>query len=287
MRTYREVFGRGKIAIGVVHLGPLPGSPRFRGDLAGVVATAVGEARTFARGGFDGLIVENYGDLPFMGEKVGPETVAAMSIAAAEVRKAVSIPVGINVLRNDTEAALAIAGVCGCEFVRVNVLVGAFATSEGLVEGRPGETARLRMALAPEALVLADALVKHAYPLAPRSLADDALDVAERGGADAVIVTGPRTGKPPSARDLEVVRASLSGAGLDVPILVGSGADPSNAENFLRLSDGLIVGSYVRRQGKAGERIEPRKVMEMGKIKRRFAGRGARGKSSPGGRSGA
>jgi membrane complex biogenesis BtpA family protein len=282
VRTYSEVFGKGRVLLGVIHLGPLPGSPRFQGDLEAVVEAAVGEARIIAKSGFDGIVVENYGDLPFMGEKVGPETVAAMSVATREVKDAVGVPVGVNVLRNDAEAALAIAGACGCEFVRVNVLVGAFVTSEGLIEGRPGEVARLRMGLAPDSLIFADTLVKHAYPIAPRSLADDALDVAERGGADAVIITGPRTGKPPSADDLEVVRASLDGAALEVPILVGSGADPSNARDFLRLSDGLIVGSYIRRDGKAGKPIEPRRVLEMGKIKRSFAESRTRGRIKTG-----
>ena len=276
----------------MIHLGPLPGSPSFDGDLAAVIEVAVEEARILDKSGFDGLIVENYGDLPFMGDTVGPETVAAMAVAAREVKKAVRIPVGINVLRNDAEAALAIAGVCDCEFVRVNVLVGAFVTSEGLIEGRPGEVARLRAALAPDSLIFADALVKHAYPLAPRSLADDVLDVAERGAADAVIVTGPRTGKPPSADDLEVVRASLREAAIEMPVLVGSGASPANARDFLRLSDGLIVGSYIRKSGKAGKPIEPHKALEIGKIKQGFAdNKLSRNKnrrtSRSGGRSGA
>jgi predicted TIM-barrel enzyme len=68
------------------------------------------------------------------------------------------------------------------------------------------------------------------------------------------------------------VRATLKGAGLAVPVLVGSGADPSNADDFLRLSDGLIVGSYIRENGRAGEALDPRKVRQMGEIKQRFAG---------------
>jgi membrane complex biogenesis BtpA family protein len=272
VRSFEDTFGRGKILLGVIHLRALPGSPAHLGGLTGVVTAAVEEARTMARAGFDGLVVENYGDIPFLSERVPAETVAAMAVVASEVKKAVDIPTGINVLRNDAESALAIAGVCGCEFVRVNVLVGAFVTSEGIVEGRPGRVARWREAIAPDALILADTMVKHARPLAPTSLGEDALDVVERGKADAVIVTGPRTGRPPEAEDLETVRARLEGAGLGVPILVGSGAEPSNAEDFLRLADGLIVGSYIRRGGMAGEEIDVDRALEMGELKRRFAG---------------
>jgi len=272
-RSFDDVFGRGKLLIGVVHLKPLPGSPGFGGNFAGdVVRSAVEDARLMAKSGFDGLVVENYGDIPFLGDRVEPETIAAMAVVASEVKQAVELPIGVNVLRNDAQAALAVAGVCGCEFVRVNVLVGAFVTSEGLIEGAPGEVMRLRSRIAPNALVFADTMVKHASPLAPTTLGDDVLDVVERGRADAVIVTGPRTGRPPAGDDLEVVRASLKAAGFSVPILVGSGADPSNAEDFLRLSDGLIVGSYIRKHGRAGEEIDAERALEMGEIKKRFTG---------------
>lgn len=266
---FRDIFGSGKILIGVIHLGPLPGSPGYRGSLKPVIESAAGDARIMAGAGFDGLIVENYGDIPFLGDRVGPETVAAMAVAVTEIKKAVQLPVGVNVLRNDAGAALAIAGVCGCRFVRVNVLVGAFVTSEGLVVGKPAEVARLRRAIAPDALILADTMVKHASPVAPTTLGEDVLDVVERGRADAVIVTGPRTGRPPAGDDIEVVRASLKGACLDRPILIGSGVDSSNAEDFLRLGDGLIVGSYIRRDGRAGEEVLCERAAEMGEIKRR------------------
>jgi uncharacterized protein len=267
---FRGIFGAGKVLIGVIHLSPLPGSPAYGGSLRSVVARAAKEARLLAGCGFDGLIIENYGDLPFMASRVEADTVAAMAVIASEIKQAVKVPVGINVLRNDARSALAIAGVTGCEFVRVNVLVGAFATSEGLIAGEPGEVLRSRDRVAPGALIFADTMVKHASPLAPTTLGEDVLDVVERGRADAVIVTGARTGRPPAADDLEVVTASLKAAGLAVPVFVGSGADPDNAGDFLRLSDGLIVGSYIRRGGRAGETIDPGRAARMSKAKHRI-----------------
>jgi membrane complex biogenesis BtpA family protein len=269
-RRFRDVFGSGKALVGVIHLGALPGSPAYEGDMRAVVGRAVREARLLAGCGFNGLIVENYGDLPFLSGRVEADTTAAMAVVASEIRQAVRIPLGINVLRNDARTALAIAGVVGCEFVRVNVLVGAFTTSEGLVEGEPGEVQRYRDRVAPGALIFADTLVKHASPLAPTTLADDVLDVVERGRADAVIVTGARTGRPPAGDDLETVRTTLRDAGLAVPVLVGSGSNPLNAEDFLRLSDGLVVGSYIRKHGRAGEAIDGRRAAAMGKIRHRI-----------------
>jgi membrane complex biogenesis BtpA family protein len=268
---FTGTFGRGKIGIGVVHLSALPGSPDFGGNLSHVVERAVGEAEILKEAGFDGLIVENYGDLPFFKSKVGPETVAAMTIAAREVRRSVDMPLGVNVLRNDYEAALAVAAACGCEFVRINILVGAFVTPEGIIEGEPAKVLRARRRLRPDTMIFADVMVKHATRLAATTIRDDALDAAERGKADCLIVTGPRTGSPPSGEDLKAVRAALREVDLEVPVMVGSGITPSNAEALLKLSDGVIVGSYIRKHGRAGEEIELKRAQEIGRIKKEVA----------------
>src|SRR3954471_15056807 len=108
--------------VGVIHLDPLPESPRFQGDLPAVVAAAARDARALAEAGFDGIIVENFGDAPFVPDRVSPVTVAAMTACALAVRApAPGLPLGINVLRNDAEAALAVAVAASAEMVRVNV----------------------------------------------------------------------------------------------------------------------------------------------------------------------
>jgi membrane complex biogenesis BtpA family protein len=269
---FDDTFGSGKLCIGVVHLAALPGSPDFGGSLEQVIDRARREAEAIEKAGFGAVIVENYGDLPFYTGRVGPETIAAMAIVSRGIKQAVGIPVGINVLRNDYEAALAIAATCGCEFVRVNILVGAFVTTEGMIEGNPARAIRLRQRLAPRTMIFADIMVKHAYPLAPTSVGDAALDVVERGKADCMIVTGPRTGSPPSGEDLRVVHSRLDEAGMSVPVLVGSGITPSNAENFLRLSDGFIVGSYIRQDGRAGAEMDLDRALELGRIAKEVTG---------------
>ncbi|MGH7161872.1 MAG: BtpA/SgcQ family protein, partial [Planctomycetota bacterium] len=59
--------------LGVVHLLPLPGSPRYAGGIDAVVARAVKDARAYAAGGADAVIVENYGDAPFFKADLPPE----------------------------------------------------------------------------------------------------------------------------------------------------------------------------------------------------------------------
>jgi membrane complex biogenesis BtpA family protein len=269
---FRDIFGVAKPMIGVLHLPPLPGSPDFGGDVPAIKERAVREARVLADTGYDGLIVENFGDLPFLKYSVGPETVAAMAVVAEAVKGAVDLPVGVNVLRNDYASALGVAAACGCEFIRVNVLVGAYVTPEGLIEGRPAEVLRLRQRVAPDKLIFADVCVKHARPIAGTTIDDEAVDAVERGRADCVIVTGARTGGAVAAEDVRAVRTRLDLEGLRVPVLVGSGVTASNAPEMFGLCDGIIVGSYIRRMGRAGGEIEPAKAAELAEIRQQVEG---------------
>src|SRR5438874_2639647 len=90
-----------KLLIGVVHLKPLPGSPRWAGNLEALIDFAVADARAYERGGVDAIITENFGDAPFTKGAVAPETLTAMTAAGRAIRAAVKVPIGFNVLRND------------------------------------------------------------------------------------------------------------------------------------------------------------------------------------------
>ncbi|MCI0527548.1 MAG: hypothetical protein L0Y56_08915, partial [Nitrospira sp.] len=105
----KEIFGVAKPVIGMVHLLPLPGSIRNRLPLSEIMDRALEDARELEEGGVHGAIVENMGDLPFRLSKVKPHTLSAMAIIAHEISRKIQIPLGINVLRNDAQAALAIA----------------------------------------------------------------------------------------------------------------------------------------------------------------------------------
>jgi len=256
-----ELFsGPSPLFIGVVHLLPAPGAPRFGGSVEALLARAAADARALVAGGVDALLVENYGDAPFFAASVPPETVATLALALREVRaQAGARPVGVNVLRNDARAALGLCASAGARFLRVNVHTGAMVADQGLLQGRAAETLRERARLCPAAALLADVHVKHATPLGSESLAEAAADAAERGGADALIVTGSRTGAAPAVEALERVRARAGEAAL----LVGSGVDEHNAAELLARADGAIVGSALERAGRAGEPVEEARVARL------------------------
>lgn len=256
-----DLFGVRKPVVGMVHLPPLPGAPRWAGSMAAVLERALADARALAGGGVHGILVENFLDAPFYPERVPAETVAAMAVAVAAVARTVPVPVGVNVLRNDAAAALAVAAATGARFVRVNVHTGVMLADQGWLEGRAHETLRLRARLFPAhpPAILADVLVKHAVPPAALDLAQTARDTWHRGLADALVVSGEETGAPTEAARVEAVKAAVPNA----PVWIGSGLTPENAGTLLAAADGAIVGSALAHGGRAGSGIDPERVQRL------------------------
>jgi len=232
--------------IGMVHLAPLPGSPGSELPLERICRDACRDALTLAEAGFAALVMENFGDSPFRASTVDPHTVAAMTVVARALRAQVELPLGINVLRNDALAAIAIATVCEAAFVRVNIHTGVYATDQGFIEGRADETLRYRRKLGSRTAIFADVHVKHASPLLAQPIAEAAEEAAYRGRADGLIVSGSATGKPTSMLDLRSVREAVP----DRPIWVGSGATVQNVRELLTVADGVIVGTAIKQDGR-------------------------------------
>jgi len=248
-----------KILIGVVHLQPLPGAPRWRGDMESVIEFAVNDARAYERGGAHAVFIENFGDVPFTKGSIAPETLAAMAAAGRAIRQTVDLPIGFNVLRNDARAALALCAVCDGAFIRVNVHTGAMLTDQGLIEGNAYETLRYRHRVCPGAQIFADVHVKHAVPLGNWSIEDAARDTVERGLADALIVSGAGTGLQADLADVERVRRTAP----TTRILLGSGTTLANVRAFLPAADGFIVGSSLKLGGKLSNPIDPKRVAAL------------------------
>jgi membrane complex biogenesis BtpA family protein len=255
--------------IGMLHLPPLPGAPRFAGNLEAIRRQVLEDAAALVEGGAHAAILENFGDAPFYPGRVPAITIAHMTALAAEVRREFELPLGVNVLRNDGLAALAIAHAAGAQFIRVNVLCGARLTDQGVIQGIAHDLLRERAALDSEIRIFADVNVKHSAPLAACPLADEVADLIHRGGADAVIVSGAATGKP---ADLEELREVKAAAGPN-PVLVGSGASAETISYHLSHADGFIVGTGIKRDGRVENGIDPQRVRALVETVEQFASR--------------
>ena len=254
-----SIWGERAPLIGMIHLLPLPGSPGWGGSMEPVLERARQDALALTESGFDGLMVENFSDVPFLRGSVPPQTVAAITAAVLEVRNETSLPVGVNVLRNDALAAIGIASATGARYVRVNVHTGSMWTDQGLIEGDAAETLRVRVQLQAEVAIFADVHVKHATPPQGAEIGESASDAWARGKADALIVSGTGTGRPTATAELEQVRSSVPGA----PVLVGSGVTADNVEDMLRRSSGAIVGSAVMAGGLAGAGVDVARAKKL------------------------
>ena len=265
--AFQTRFGRGAI-IGMVHVGALPGAPRYAGSMQNVIDAAIRDARALRDGGCNAMAFENFGDRPFFKECVPAETVAALTRVIAEVAAEVKLPFGVNVLRNDAASAIAIAAATGAAFIRINIHTGAMLTDQGIIEGRAAETLRKRAAIAPDVLIFADHMVKHAMPMVAIDEIQAAKDLRHRGFADGIIVSGAETGAEPDRASFAALREALS----DVPILIGSGLTVANADAFAD-ADAAIVGTSIKIDGRVEAPVDPDRVARLVAAFRRPFGR--------------
>jgi uncharacterized protein len=175
------------------------------------------------------------------------------------IQNLVTLPVGLNVLRNDAKSAMAIASCVQAQFIRVNVLMGVMATDQGLIEGEAHQLLRYRRELGCDVKIMADVLVKHARPLSSPNLTVAVKDTIERGLADAVILSGWATGSPPNLEDLELACSAAN----NTPVFIGSGANWENIATLMQAANGVIVSSSLKRQGQIEQPIDPIRVSQF------------------------
>ncbi len=251
-RSIEQLFGLRRALIGMLHLEALPGTPLAQRQVRQIAAAAVAEAKLYQEAGFDGLMIENMHDRPYLKRIVGPEIVAAMTVVALEVRAAVDLPLGVQVLAGADRQALAVALASGAVFVRVEGFAFAHVADEGWIEADAGDLLRYRRSIGAEQVqVWADVKKKHSAHAVTADLdLVEAAQGAEFCCADGVIITGSSTGRPADAAEVTAVAEAVA-----IPTLVGSGVDPQNVADY-RAAAGLIVGSAVKFNGRWQEGVD-------------------------------
>jgi membrane complex biogenesis BtpA family protein len=251
-----SLFGVERALIGVIHLQALPGTPASKLDLTAITETAVAEALIYHAAGFHGLIIENTHDRPYLKSHVGPEIVASMSVAAAEVRHTVALPLGIQVLAGANTSALAVALASGASFVRVEGFVFAHVADEGLIEASAGPLLRYRRAIGADHIrVFADVKKKHsAHAITSDVDIVETAMAAEFFAVDGVIVSGLATGQPADPGEVQSVSRAVS-----IPTLIGSGITAENISQFSD-ADAFIVGSSIKAGGYWPNPIDPERA---------------------------
>ncbi|MBS3761553.1 MAG: BtpA/SgcQ family protein [Halodesulfurarchaeum sp.] len=249
--------------IGMVHLEALPGAPNYQGARERIKAAMLRDASRLEAGGVDGILVENFGNEPFYAEDVPKHVVASMTALVRTLKQKTDLPVGVNVLRNDAEAALSIAAATNASFIRVNVHTGERVTDQGRLNGRAAETVRLRDRLDADVGILADVDVKHSAPVTKRPVNEKVRELIERGHADGIIASGAGTGRKTDRKHLEAVIAARDESNPDVPVYVGSGVTAESVSDTLDVADGVIVGTGLKEGGETKAPVDEDRVREL------------------------
>ncbi len=248
------------IVYGVVHLKSLPGSPGNYLPLDEIIELAQEDVNNLIFGGVDGIIIENFGDIPFVKDDISKRTLASFTTVVENIEYDRDIKVGINVLRNDGISALSIAEATKADFVRINVLNNVMMyTDQGIIEGKAHEIAQFKNSLNKEIEIYADVFVKHAVPPEGSKIENHTEELIHRAGADVVIVTGDGTGHEINIEDLNKVRDIVPQGKL----AIGSGVNEENIEQYVDLADILIVGTNFKVDQDVSKRVDQRSVEQL------------------------
>lgn len=264
----QDVFPNEKSVIGMIHVAPLPGTPRHSSSLHAVLEKARVETRILAEAGFDAVLIENMHDVPYLNGGVGPEITAAMTAVGVAVRDEWQaargcsadqpVPFGVQILAAANREALAVALACEAAFIRVENFAYAHVADEGLMPvADAGPLLRFRKQIGAEHIkIFADIKKKHSSHAVTADVSlEEAARTAEFFGADAVIVTGTATARPTAVEDVATVRAAVQ-----VQVAIGSGLTPDNLPALWPHADLFIVGSYLKRDGLWSNPIDPERM---------------------------
>jgi membrane complex biogenesis BtpA family protein len=252
----RELFGVDKPVIAMAHFGPLPSTPLYdhAAGVDGLFEAVQRDVRRLLDGGVDALMFCNEADRPYT-LRADVADVATMAHCIGQLGR-LDRPHGTDFLW-DPMAALALAAATRATFMR-EVVTGVYESDMGLWQPDAAALWRYRRTLgATHVRIFGNVTPEFASALGGRSPAERAHSAVVSSLLDAVLVAGPRAGAAP---ELEVVRSVKAAVGADVPVLLNTGARSDNIGEFLRVADGVIVGSWLKVDGYTWNPVDPSRV---------------------------
>jgi len=255
-----KLFGLNKPVIGMIHIGALPGTPNYGGEVKSIIEEAKQEAEIYRDSGIDILMIENMHDTPYLKRKVGPEITSLMSVVGYEIKNSFLPPCGIQILAGANKEAIAAAHSAGLDFIRAEGFVYAHVADEGIMESDAGELLRYRKMIGAEkVLIFTDIKKKHSS----HSITSD-VDIVETARtaeffkSDGLVITGIATGKETDVNEVKQVKENVN-----IPVLIGSGLTADNIENYFSYADGFIVGSHFKKDGFWKNEIDDKRVRKF------------------------
>lgn len=218
---FKSAFKNEKPIIGMLHL--LGDTPK------GVVENAIKEMKMMVKHGVAAVLVENY-----FGSVEDIENVLAVL-----QKDYPDVVYGVNVL-GDFETAYALAKKYDAKFIQVDSICGhLYPGSEKKFYDRIDA-----MRADCNALLLGGVRFKYQPVHSGRSLEED-LNIGKQY-CDVIVVTGAGTGIPTELDKIKEFRSILG----EFPLIVGAGMKDTTVAEQLSYSDGGIVGSFFKFDGR-------------------------------------
>ena len=255
----KDLFGVDKPIIAMCHLQPMPGDPHYDavGGMRKVVECARRDLHALQDGGVDGVMFSNEFSMPYL-TKVRPETVAAMSRVIGELMSEIKVPFGANCLW-DPIASLDVAAATGAYFIR-EIISGVYASDFGLWDTNAGATARHKMYIgAGNVKLLYNIVPEAAVYLAERDIVKVAQSTVFNHSPDALCVSGLTAGAPTDTQILSSVKKAVG----DTPVFCNTGCNKDNIAMQLAASDGAVVATTFKVEGKFYNPVDKRRVAEF------------------------
>ena len=249
-----------KNIIGMVHVGALPGAPKNTLYIDKIIQKALNEATILKEEGVPVLMIENMHDCPYLNRKVGPEVVSAMTAISVEIKREIQLPMGVQILAGANKEALAVALAAGLDFIRAEGFVFGHLADEGWMNSDAGELLRYRKQIGAEHIkILTDIKKKHSSHAVSSDVSLE--ETAKAAGfflSDGLIVTGRSTGEKANVEDVRAVKK-----GTNLPVIIGSGIDLFNIQDYWNFADAFIVGSSFKKDGYWENEVEREKVKKF------------------------
>lgn len=259
-----EIFGTRKPIIAMCHLSALPGDPYYDDKLGmkDVIEWARKDLNALQGGGVDAVMFSNEFSLPYL-TKVPAITVASMARIIGELMDDIRIPYGVNVLW-DPIASLDLAAATNAAFVR-EIFSGVYASDFGLWNTNCGKTVRhQRMIKAENVKLLFNIVPEAAKYLGQRDLVEVAKSTVFNHRPDALCVSGLTAGAETDAQVLNQVKGAVP----STVVFANTGVRLTNVDEQLSISDGAVVGTAFKVDGKFENHVDQERVREfMDKVK--------------------
>ena len=268
MSWLKEVIGKEKPIISMLHMQAMPGDPGYEKGkgMEWIVEKAKEDLEALQEGGVDAIMFSNEYSLPYL-TSVRTETVAAMARVIGGLKPYISVPYGVNVLW-DPKASLDLAVAVGAKFIR-EIFTGVYASDFGLWNTNCGEVVRHQHEIGAEDVKLLFNIVPEAAKyLADREIKEVAKSTVFNCRPDALCVSGLTAGSPTDMSLLKEVKETVP----ETVVLANTGCKKETIEDLLKIADGAVVATTFKYDGKFENQVDCRRVKEFMDVVKNFRG---------------